>query len=457
MSDPAAPPFTQTPAMPELQFNNEGRAWVCHAGGNWTLVHQPSKPTTFDSGSNSAGPAQPGIQHFPPKIGGASTSAGPSQVPASTHPYPHLIDPSLISLPEGVNLNLTDPATIAKSHGHKLALKVAGVRQKTKDSKGKKHHYSSDSDDDTEDEPARKCGCRKGSPNFKVDEVTKLLDLIEKHLPLGQKGWKSVTRRYQKWARVANGPERDGKALENKYKALLKTKKPMSDAHCPPEIKRAHHIQGLINQHAGTRELSNSWSDFNGPADASSDGGSVEILGHSTTVHTPVARRAHTPLFAFDPNTPKSRDDERSQRSFQNTQIFTISQQLRDAQGTIESLSNQITVMQNHTQDVERAHDRAEFKIEMLQGVETCWVHVRPDACVNGKIHCEVLYPDGGACTYWVTDHSSDKSEKKNKDPSPPSQACACHLRSPSPFDLHALTLGPSVASPSTSIDVGMQ
>ncbi|KAJ7677171.1 hypothetical protein B0H17DRAFT_1139816 [Mycena rosella] len=472
MSDPPAPPFTQTgqtPAVPEFHFDNEGRAWVHHAGGNWSIV-PPSQPTTFDSSSNSAATAQPGVQptayNFP-AMGGASTSAGPSQMPPSAHAYVHVIDPSLMPLPEGADLDLTDPATIAKSRGRKSAAKVAGIRQKTKDPKGKKRRYASDSNSDTDAEPARKRGRRKGSPNFKPDEVNKLLDLVEKYLPLGQKGWKTVTHRYQKWSRSSNHPERDGKALENKYKSLIKTKKPTGDAYCPPEIKRAHQVEGLLDERAGARELSD--SDVDGPADGSSDDSSVEILGHSTTVRTAVALRAPTPPLrrntrmnapdlvnklshAFDPDALKSRDDERSQRSFQTTQIFTISQQLRDAQATIESLRNQITTMQTRTHDVERARDRAELKLDMIQ--DTRRVHVRSDYRVNKKIRCEELYPDGGACTYWVTDHSSDESDKENKDPSPPSHVHAFY-RSPSPFDLSSSS-GPSVAGPPTSVDAGM-
>ncbi|KAJ7300976.1 hypothetical protein DFH08DRAFT_979148 [Mycena albidolilacea] len=64
------------------------------------------------------------------------------------------------------------------------------------------------------------------------------------------------SRRY--WTRIQLPPTAcDGKAIEGKYKTLLKTKKPTSDAHCPPEIKRAHQIESLINEKADTREISN--------------------------------------------------------------------------------------------------------------------------------------------------------------------------------------------------------
>ncbi|KAF7371842.1 hypothetical protein MVEN_00041000 [Mycena venus] len=63
-----------------------------------------------------------------------------------------------------------------------------------------------------------------GHPLMK--DVTKLLDYVEKHLPLGQKGWKAIQSDFGKWATESGCPERDVKSLETKYKLLLKTKKP---------------------------------------------------------------------------------------------------------------------------------------------------------------------------------------------------------------------------------------
>jgi hypothetical protein len=120
---------------------------------------------------------------------------------------------------------------------------------------------------------AAKRGRHKGSQNWSKNDTSKLLDLVEKHLPLGQKGWKLVIAAFCEWADVSGRPARDGKAIEGKYKMvcalqshfhfisdgqqLLKTKKPTGDAYCPPEIKRAHQIESLINEKADTREISN--------------------------------------------------------------------------------------------------------------------------------------------------------------------------------------------------------
>ncbi|KAJ6553569.1 hypothetical protein DFH09DRAFT_1085684 [Mycena vulgaris] len=240
-------------------------------------------------------------------------------------------------------------------------------------------------------------------------------------------------------------------------------------------IKRAHRIESLINQRAGTRDLSD--SDFDGAANGHGDASlddSIEVLG-SAAVHTAVAHRAPTPPLrrntrmntpelvnklanAFDPDVQKSRDQERSERSFQTTQIITMSQQLRDAQATNESLRNQMATIQTRAHDTERALDRAEMLLKMYTGdfapkqrrkssPKRSRYADHPDIVrVNGKVRCEVTYPDGGACTYWVSDPSSDESGKENRDPSP--FFSSFRPRSPSPLDLHrSSSSGPSQSS----------
>lgn len=129
-----------------------------------------------------------------------------------------LIDPRLFPLPQDDDRDLFEPAVIAQSRGLKPAAKVGGARQK---GKGKKRQYSSDDDDDSDiGEPVAKRGRPKGSVNFSKEDTTKLLDLVEKHLPLGQKGWGAIKSRDQKWARKEKRPERDGKSLETKYKQV---------------------------------------------------------------------------------------------------------------------------------------------------------------------------------------------------------------------------------------------
>ncbi|KAJ7123487.1 hypothetical protein C8R44DRAFT_783884 [Mycena epipterygia] len=460
----APPPFP--PTGPGFHHDASGRTWFCGPDGIWSPVAGASfapapQQAQSEPASNSAGSTQPSSYKFPP-----SSAPYPS-----SHIPDHLIDPRLLPLPEDDDRDLLDPAVIAHSRGLKPALKVGGKRQKAKDTKGKKRQHSSDSDDDSDvGEPVPKRGRPKGSSNFSKEDTMKLLDLVEKHLPLGQKGWQTVKSRYHKWARKAGRPERDGKSLETKYKQLLKMKKPTGDAHCPPEIKRAHRIENLINQQAGTRDLSDSDCD-DAAADASSND-SIEVLSTRATVHTAVARRPPTPPLrrrnprmnapelvsklsqAFDPEAQKSRDDERSQRSFQTTQLFAMSQQLRDAQATMESLQNEISAMQKHTNDVERARDRAEMKLEMYTGGFASDVAPkRPSKTAERYKQNPDLVRVGGKVRY----PSSDESEKENRDPSSPLFHSFPH-QSPSPFDLRSSSsAGPSQSSSSGASEYCMR
>lgn len=179
---------------------------------------------------------------------------------------------------------------------------------------------------------------------------------------------------------------------------------------------------------------------------ASSDS-SVEVLGSkkAAKVHTAIARRAPSPPLrrnprlnapelighlakAFDPEVQQARDEERSQRSFQLAQFNSISAQLRDAQAATESLRTQLLSMQNRSHEVERARDLAEFKLQLLeqrtvvsqpqpqpqprQSRQGWYEEHHPDLIrVDGKVRCERIYPDGGACTEWISDPSDDEKE----------------------------------------------
>ncbi|KAJ7258322.1 hypothetical protein C8J57DRAFT_1472431 [Mycena rebaudengoi] len=344
MSDPAAPPFTQAPLVPalEIQYNCTGRPWFRDTDGQWRVYTEPSMKPSLPQAplQGPAVPAQSAVQHS-----ATYNFSGPSAHPPHTsiHLDPRFLPP----LPPSDDHDLYEPPAIAKSRGLQAAPKVADSR------------------------------------NFEPEDTNTLLDIVQKELPLGPKGWASIHKRFSKWAHKNSRPDRAGKSLETKYKQLLKTKKPTGDAICPPEIKRAHRIEEMINQRAGTHDLSD--SEFDG-GHASSDDISTEILDSSSSrVHTAVAHRALSPPLrrngrmnapdlvnklshAFDPEAQKARDAERSQRSFQATQMLSLTQQLCDAQAANEGLRNQITIMQGHTHDVERACDRAELRLEMVEG-----------------------------------------------------------------------------------------
>ncbi|KAJ7260090.1 hypothetical protein C8J57DRAFT_1637629 [Mycena rebaudengoi] len=446
MSDPAPnrTPFTPLyPRIPELSRDSDGNVFYHDTDGHWRPHNGPLPPflsnpfrqiqsSTTPSGLTSmhdkshGGPDAP-IEHtFQDQY---QFSLRPVQSGGSQHPIP--IDPALISLPDGTDLNLTHGPTVAKAMGVKPVGKIAGSRRKGKepaDPKGKKRPRTTAS----------------LLPNVGVppdlEDTDKLLDLVEKALPVGQKGWKEIYSTFNRWAVLNRRTKRSQKSLENKFKQYLKAKKPTGNATCPPEIKCAHEIEDLINMHVGTRDLSD--SEFHEESDKGSRNDDIEVIEHpSASVRTAVARRAPTPplrrksqaggadlanklAHAFDPAVQQARDDVRSQRTLENTHLVTVSQQLRDSQAVVESLRTQNTILQNHVHELERACDRAELKLELLNlnnGSDA-----RGRSCprpykshkrvsdierVRGKIRCEMKYPDGGAMTQWISDPSTDDYE----------------------------------------------
>ncbi|KAJ7257277.1 hypothetical protein C8J57DRAFT_1074477 [Mycena rebaudengoi] len=346
------------------------------------------------------------------------------------------IDPRLLPLPPSDDVDLSDAPTIANLRGLKPAKKVSGVRHK--DKKGKKRARASSSEDD-EEQPSKR-GRPHGAANYSSEDTTKLLSIVRKVLPLGPKGWKRVHEKYDNYRRDNNCPKRSLKSLENKYKGYLKMKKPTGVGTCSPNVKEAHAIESLITERAGMRELSDDVENDSGAHSSSDD---IEVFDHpsSSAVHTAVARRAPTPplrhpskksapelvnklSMAFDPEVQRARDEERYNRSTQNTQVFTLSQQLRDAHVTADNLRNQISILQQHLNDAERARDVALLKVKMIEyggGRRAERGRRRGDHSRSRspyrrsparKLRCEERYADGGACTYWITDE--DDSEKEN-------------------------------------------
>jgi uncharacterized coiled-coil protein SlyX len=62
---------------------------------------------------------------------------------------------------------------------------------------------------------------------------------------------------------------------------------------------------------------------------------------------------------ALDPDIQKTRDDERACRSFQNTQIFTLSNQLCDSQATNDKLRGEVDKACDKVHKLKRSLDRA--------------------------------------------------------------------------------------------------
>jgi len=225
---------------------------------------------------------------------------------------------------------------------------------------------------------------------------------------------------------------------------LVKVTKPTGRAKCPPLITRAHEIEALINGDVATRNLSD--SEF---ADEVANNTKVAIDISSDedeeprvkgTLKAQIERRpgisAKNPrtnrgldvmdklTAALDPAHQRERDDHRAQRGFEQAQYLACMQQLRDSQGTIESLRRQVSRLQGRIQSLDTARDRAEFRLELMEMSirtrrvpQTIMPAVPPRTRmkVRTKRKCEEIYPDGSGRISWLTDTDSD-SNKENQD-----------------------------------------
>ena len=69
--------------------------------------------------------------------------------------------------------------------------------------------------------------------NYAQEETDNLLDLLEDHLPIGQKEWIAVAAAH---ADRFPGKNRDYNALRRKYNEFVNCKKPTGDPDCPEHI-----------------------------------------------------------------------------------------------------------------------------------------------------------------------------------------------------------------------------
>jgi type IV secretory pathway VirB10-like protein len=131
------------------------------------------------------------------------------------------------------------PPSQAPGTRHPPTSKAGGSRRKRaasplakkSNAKGKRRRVDSDLDEpseamtDSEDErPAAATaghgGRRAGAGNYKDADLTKLLDLTQKELPVGQRGWQKIHKEYETWAKANSRPIRDARSLELKFKSV---------------------------------------------------------------------------------------------------------------------------------------------------------------------------------------------------------------------------------------------
>ena len=227
------------------------------------------------------------------------------------------------------------------------------------------------------------------------------------------------------------------------------------DSSCQQEMASAlkvspKAIDKLINDKAGTCNVNDSEYDDNKDDEETSDRDELK----SSTVHEVIAcsDKSQAPLphcphgaqtteivskiaQALDQEAQCVLNEEHANQSFQNTQVFTISQQLCDAHAVIEPLHAEINTVQDHLHTVKRIQDCLDMELNFerhLSGMGKKWgshglCHspssqknhkYNPDLIrVHGKICHDKYFPEGGQDTTWITNGSSasewDKDDHK--------------------------------------------
>ncbi|KAJ7739510.1 hypothetical protein B0H16DRAFT_1465171 [Mycena metata] len=430
----------ETSSSLKIHTAEDGSQWVLH-GDQW-VRYESQRPHNMEVDSprhNPYPPTQAPVQSSGPEqyhfsVRPVLVNMGPPQAPPS-HVSDMQINPQLLPLPNDSDRDLTEPASIAR------AKELVPASKKMKKRKREGSPPPDPHDSDTDDTPAApKRGRLTGAPNYSKGDVKVVLDLVQKHLPSGSLAWQEVHRGYNRYCRANNRPKRDVKSLEQKDKGFLKQKKPTGEGVCPPEIKRAHKIEAMINNAVGARDVSDAVVISSDPPTP------------PATTKTAAPELVDKLSCAFDPDALMARERERARHSEQSSQLFILSQQLRDAHAMSETLRNQLSIVQQHLHDAERSRDMAQLELKMLDrearrgrcdGYHARQIELsRSRSPRPRKIRCEARYPDGGACTYFVTDESDSDKENVHTRRSP--QRTQIYFPSETPIVSHAPTPGPS-------------
>ncbi|TDL21626.1 hypothetical protein BD410DRAFT_865021 [Rickenella mellea] len=432
---------------------NEIRTWIDASGqphylddnGRWVPFGPRVQPAP-GGGQQLPGPTNgqtmpPNTFVFPPTAGpndptpnthsGVSANAGPSNIP---------IDPALVPLPE------SDSVDAARIRGDIPVPKVAGSRRTTTSKpdpkgkgkqrrtvdEGKNKRKREEIEESGDEEPKKVKGRSKGAANYRDDEIAEMLDLVEDVLPLGAKGWKVIGDKHREWARDNRRAERSDKSLELKYKALVRTTKPTGDGEIPWDVDRALDIEREIVDKSGVRKLEDEdIIDLDDEASTISDNDDDDerppAKKQKPAVARAVAIKVDTPLPPvttrrsrgpagldvlnrlsqnFDPAVQAARENERTARSLQASQIQTLSTQIRDLNSTVTSLRTQLLESERHRHEAERRADRVEQQLhmeEMFRRVsgrrEISYERPPPPPPPPERYH--VRYRDGGEARFY--------------------------------------------------------
>ncbi|TFK17467.1 hypothetical protein FA15DRAFT_734875 [Coprinopsis marcescibilis] len=324
---PGLASMTYAHAMPNMHLTSAdaGQA-LRHPDDDNVTPFGPDHPA-----SNYRLPPPHSTPHMPSYLHRPMTSTQPSQQPrwqeapqTQWHSIdPNSLDAAFLPLPSSSNADLTHPPTIAQSVGAIPAHAVAGQRCK-----------------------------RSPSP-----------------APASSKKKKAAIKSTE----IDSSEE------------VVKCPKPTGSGQRPGHITRSKHTDQLINGSAGTRTCNDSVhensveeedGDEEGGRDGDENAGDNEGSNQqsrsrevkSATIRScrseasqphqnPLRRRGPATELAtrlanaLDPETQRARDEDRSFRSMQASQSLIVSQQLRDANTTIESLRSEAQTLQMRLSD----------------------------------------------------------------------------------------------------------
>ncbi|KAF9043916.1 hypothetical protein BJ165DRAFT_1528500 [Panaeolus papilionaceus] len=394
---PATSHFEDQRKLPPLSTLYDGHA-VAPAEGNHSSFHDSlghhAAPAAYATTNAEAGPSQP---H-------RSSYTLPADDEDDEVPHPREILRSVARpAPKVAGSRRSSPPPSSKSKGKQKAINNVSstLKRKAKALVGR--------------EAKKFKGRSTGSPNFSAEDIDALLEIAEEKLPLGGKGWESAADEYTDWAELNSRPVRTAKSLELKFKQLVKTTKPTGNAECPPHILRAHEIDNLMNEKAGSRDLDDDDivdagdvddtieltdgdddnDDEQGPPPSQKNARPAKEASkvkkeklEGPVARRPLADRLNTAILAsgsarsatrstnqgilsvisgaLDPQARRARDQEHLVASMQTAQIHQLSSQLRDTQRQLDSVRNQLVEAERRFNAAERRADRAEM-LGMIQ------------------------------------------------------------------------------------------